>query len=141
MTETTETRTVQTYRHEARRVLTQAREALALRTPATQEVYELLNGPIENILRGQTGVSQEQQVARLAEARDLAEQNREQIAEAVARAQEEVIAAVEAWDFEAALAEAASILAEARDFAAERDFKAHQTEKYARRGYPEDDEG
>lgn len=133
MTEnTTETRTVQEYRHEARRVLTQAREALALRTDATAEVYRLLNGSIESILAGRQGLSQEEQVAHLDEAKTTVEANREQIAAAVEAAREQVIAQVKAWDFDGALAGALGVLSEAREFAATRDFEAHQERKRSR---------
>lgn len=130
----TETRTVQNYRHAARRTLTQARESLAVRTDATGEVYRLLNGTIESIIKGQPGFSQEEQVRRLGEAAETAAANREALAEAVERAKAEVLAQVEAWDFDAALAEAISTLEEAKEFAATRDFDAWQEQKRNRRG-------
>lgn len=140
MTEnTTETRTVQNYRHAARRVLTQARESLALRTDATHEVYRLLNGSIEKILAGRPGLTQEQQVEFLENAKAKVAENREALAEAVERAKQEVIAQVEAWDFDTALVEALSTLDEAREFAATRDFDAWQAQKRRTR-YGFDDE-
>lgn len=136
---TTETRTVQQFRHAARRVLTQARETLAVRTDATGDVYRLLNGSIESIIAGRPGYSQEEQVERLDAARQQVEQNREALAEAVERAKAEVIAQVEAWDFDTALTEALNTLTEAREFAATRDFDAHQEAKRSRRGYGDED--
>lgn len=142
---TTETRTVQKYRHAARAVLTQARETLAVRTDATREVYRLLNGTIEEVIRGVTGLSQDEQVARLNEAKAKAEENRAKIAEAVAAAKAEVLAQVEAWDFDSALAETIATLEEAAEFAASRDFASHQEAKHAGRygysgGSPSDEE-
>ena len=130
MTEnTTETRTVQQYRHEARRVLAQARETLALRSPATAEIYRLLNGPIDEMLAGREGLTQAEQVERLEQARATVEANRAELAEVVEQARQEILAAVEQWDFEAAMTEVMSVLAAARDHAATRDFDAHQQVK------------
>lgn len=140
MTENTETRTVQQYRHAARRVLTQARETLAVRTEATAEVYRLLNGSIEEILRGREGLSQAEQVEYLDNARATVEANRAELTEAIEQAKAEAIAMVQSWDFDAALAEALSILSDAREYAATRDFDAHQQVKRQRQGYDIGDE-
>jgi CRISPR/Cas system type I-B associated protein Csh2 (Cas7 group RAMP superfamily) len=135
----TETRTVQNYRHEARRVLTQARERLALRTESTQVIYGLLNGSIEHTLAGRQGLTQEQQVSALDEAISTVESNLEEVTAAVEQAKAEIVAQIEAWDFEGALVETLSVLHAARDLAASRDFEAHQTAKYGSR-YSEPDD-
>lgn len=135
----TETRTVQNYRHEARRVLTQARERLALRTESTQVIYHLLNGSIETVLAGRQGLSQEEQVAALDAAKEQVAANRAEIGVAVEAAKAEIIAQIEAWDFTEALTAVEDVLMEAREFAATRDFEAHQTAKYGSRTTSYDD--
>lgn len=126
-----ETRTVQKYRHAARRSLTEARETLSVRTPETKEVYLLLNGQIEEIIRGRTGLSQEAQVEHLSNALAKVEEGIEVLPEKIAAAKASVIAIVESWE-ETILAkarEAADTLTEAKEFAANRDFAAWQEQK------------
>ncbi len=126
-----ETRTVQKYRHAARRSLTEARETLSVRTPETKEVYLLLNGQIEEIIRGRTGLSQEQQVEHLSNALAKVEEGMEVLPEKIEAAKASVLAIVETWE-ETILAkarEAAETLTEAKEFAANRDFAAWQAQK------------
>ena len=132
---TTETRTVQSYRHSARRSLKQAQEAISLRTSETKEVYTLVNGMIEEVIRGRTGLSQDEQVSRLSEAHDALVTNMETLPDKIAAAKEAVIAILDGWETTilAKAQEATDTLAEARDFAAERDFDAWQAQK--KRGY------
>lgn len=137
MTETTnETRTVQQYRHDARRQLKAGREALALRTDETREVYNLLNGAIESVIAGRPGFSQEEQVERLDLALTTLQENLSSLPEKVAQAREAVLAQIDGW--ESSITEqanaAVSTLAEARDFARDRDFDAWQEQKRQRRG-------
>lgn len=155
MTEnTTETRTVQAYRHDARDVLTAARESLSVRDVTrnehTKRVYDLLNGSISSILQGKVGLSQEAQVEHLDRALTTTTENREQVAEAVAAAKAEILAkvteALEGWD-EKIIGEAdkaIAILTEAKEFAATRDFDQWQKDKARRRKlggqYSEDDD-
>lgn len=138
----TETKTVQKYRHEAKRSLVTARERLALRSDETREVYNLLNGTIEGVIRGRSGVSQEEQVERLTEARDRLVANLESLPEKVEAAKASVLAQIEGW--EASITEeankAVATLTEAAQFAAERDFDAHQQRKH-RAQYGYSDEG
>ena len=133
MTENTnETRTtVQAYRHAARRDLTNAREQLALRTEATHEVYLLLNGQIEEVIRGVVGLSQEEQVSRLQDAHAKVQAGLEALPEKVAEARESIIDQMDGWEdsITAKANEALATLAEAVTFAAERDFEAHQSRK------------
>lgn len=131
MPETTETRTVQKYRHEARRQLKQGQERLSLRTDATHEVYQIMNGAISHTLRGIKGLSQEEQVERLAEARDQLQGNLEGLSEKLAAARQSVMEQLDSWetDIQAKADEAVATLEEARVFAAERDFEAHQNRK------------
>lgn len=130
-----ETRTVQQYRHAARRSLTEARESLSLRTDETREIYHLLNGSISEILRGRTGLSQEAQVQHLTEAEEKVNANAAQISEKIAAARESVLVALDSWEgtINAKVAETVATLTEAKEFAASRDFEAHQSAK--RRGY------
>lgn len=146
MTEqSTETRTVQQYRHAARRSLTEARERLALRTDETKTVYNLLNGTIEGVIRGVVGLSQEEQVERLSEAKARAEENLQSLPEAVEAAKAAIIAQVDAWgdSITEKAQEAIATLDEAANFAAERDFTAHQQRKGRNTSYDEseDEEG
>ena len=137
MTEnTTETRTVQDYRHDARRSLKQAQEALALRTDGTREVYQMVNGMIETVLVGRPGYSQEEQVERLTKAHDTLTENMLALPEAIESAKASVLAQIEAWetDILAKAQAAVDTLAEAKTFAAERDFEAWQEAKARRRG-------
>jgi hypothetical protein len=55
------------------------------------------------------------------------------IADAVEQAKDEIHAPIESWDFESALAEVSLILTDAIEFAASRDFEAHQSAKEAER--------
>ncbi len=133
-----EIQTVQQYRHAARRQLKQGREALSLRTDETREVYELLNGMIEQTIAGQVGLSQDQQVERLDTALTRLKENQASLPERVAAAREAILAQVDGW--ENSITEqangAVATLTEARDFARERDFDAWQAAKAERRGTP-----
>lgn len=157
--------TVRQYRHAAVNVLKEARAVLnngAIRTEESREVYLDLNGSIESILRGETGVTQEQQVERLTSARDKVEENlqtlpakieaakvagevaiekfraaeKKRVEETIAQAKE----ALTKFDGIAEVAQGAvSVLTEAAQFAAERDFDAHQEAKRAARNRPYED--
>lgn len=130
-TQVEDAQTVQKYRHSARRVLTEARSGLALRTEGTGEVYRLLNGTIESVIQGRQGLSQEQQVANLEQALTTARENREVLADKVEAARAEILEQIEGWgeDFTTKMDEAIATLEEAREFAASRDFDAHQQRK------------
>lgn len=142
-------KTIQQFRHEARDVLAEAREALRLQTEATGQVYHLLNGTIETLLAGRTGFSQAEQVQMLADAKQTALANAEAVAEAVSAAKAEVLAAMDAWpDFAAVLTEVSNLLGQAQEVAASRDFEAHQSEKHSQEfaehfdsQFAEDEEG
>lgn len=128
---TNETRTVQNYRHDARRTLYGAREKLALRTPETQEVYRLINGAVEGIIRGRVGLTQEQQVEHLNRAAETLRENLESLPEKVDAAKESVTALIEDWEnsIKAEAQNAIDTLDEAAAYAADRDFEAHQQAK------------
>lgn len=132
--EATEIRTVRTYRHEARRALTEARSRLKFRTDATGEIYNRLNGAIEDLLRGRQGLSQEAQVTYLNRANEKVNKGLSEIPTLIEQAREELVAQIDAAL--AAIQEdagrATEILTEAATFAAERDFAAHQE----RKGHP-----
>ncbi len=132
---TTETRTVQNFRHDARRSLKQAQESITLRTDGTREVYVLVNGMIERTIAGRTGLTQDEQVESLTKAHDTLTENMAVLPEKIAEAKASVLAQVEAWETTilAKAQSAVDTLAEARDFAAERDFDAWQEEKRNRR--------
>lgn len=168
--EVTETpTTVQQFRHKAVGILKEARKPLG-RHPeydtARHEAYSLLNGTIETILMGRTGLSQEEQVSFLINARNKAEENLNALKPVIEAVKEEFSPEVVAEKRKAALAAAEEayqreverinakfdgqtpegldgifkaarpvldLLDEAAKFAAERDFDAHQQEKFARR--------
>lgn len=126
-----ETRTVQSYRHAARASLTEARESLSLRTPETKEVYHLLNGHISSVLAGRVGFTKDEQVAHLAEAQEKVEAGMASLTEKIAAAKASILEQVEGWEqnIRAKAQEAADTLAEAKEYAATRDFDAHQASK------------
>ena len=144
-TEEAKPETVREYRHKAKSALVDARASLSLRSDATKEVYTLLNGTIETIIKGVPGLSQDQQVERLYDARQQVLENREQVVALAEAARDAVIEQVQAWpeQFAAALDSAGEVLAEAEEFAETRDFKAHMSKKrragryggYGRYGY------
>lgn len=130
-----ETRTVRNYRHAARRSLTGAREALALRSNETREVYHLLNGAIEGVIRGEVGLSQESQVERLNKAHTTLQENLADLPAKVEAAKASVTALLEEWEnsIKSKAEEALATLAEAATFAEERDFEAWQAQKAERK--------
>ncbi len=128
--------TVQKFRHAARASLVKARSHLgSFRTAETKAVYNLLNGTIEEIIRGRQGLTQEEQVEHLGRAEAKVNANLDGLPEAVEAAKASVMALLEGWETEivAQANEARDILAEAKAFAAERDFEAHQEAKRSRR--------
>lgn len=128
---------VRAYRHSATGSLSQGRAALALRTDKTHEVYSLINGVISEILRGRQGLSVEQQVAHLDDALAKVTEAKEALPEKIAEAKASIVAALDEWD-EKIMGEvqnAHSVLREAKEFAATRDFEAHQERKRSRGGY------
>lgn len=133
-----ETRTVQKYRHAARKSLTEARERLALRTDETYEVYRLLNGQISDVLQGVAGLSQETQVERLNTAKEKVEAGLTDLPAKVAAAKDSVLALIEDWEqsITEKAQEAITTLEEAATYAAERDFEAHQQAKQERKYAP-----
>jgi len=178
---------VRSYRHKAVGILKAARKPFE-RAPygsKRREAYYLLNGTIETILAGRPGLSQEEQVEHLNNAREKAEGNFEVLSGLVEEAIEEAKEAFSPEAKEAALERAKAkrdekvaqvearyaakveeiearfanpeeignvvekatpvlaVLAEAADFAAERDFEAWQEAKRARfygEATPETDE-
>lgn len=129
--ETTETRTVQQYRHEARRNLNDARSRLKFRTDATAEIYSRLNGAISEVLRGRTGLTQEQQVEHLNEARNRVQESLIALPDLIAQAKAELTEQIEASlaQIESDAKRAVETLSEAAAFAEQRDFDAHQQRK------------
>lgn len=138
--------TVREFRHAAKSVLVEARALLKFRSDDTKEVYTLLNGVIENIVKGVQGLSQEQQVERLYDATEQAKENREKVVAAAEAARDAIIEQAQALPERAvaALDSAIETLEAGREFAENRDFKAHQSKKrrsrgtyggYGRRGY------
>lgn len=132
-------------------------------TPEGSRLYRLVNGVISGILAGRQGLSQEGQVKQINRAIRQVNKNKQYIADAanaaagslVTQAEQEVedlkarLAEAEAKvasltaegpdnglaaSMAAALDETAAILTEARDFAQNRDFAAHQEQKGHRVG-------
>lgn len=130
-TEAPATKTVQTYRHEARDSLKAAQRTLQLRSDATKAAHDAINGTISAVLRGRQGLSQEQQVEHLEEA--LSKVN-----EALTNLPEQIEAIKASWseqiesfgeDLITQVKVARVTLHEAREYAASRDFEAHQASK------------
>lgn len=128
---------VRAYRHAATGALSQGREALSLRTDATHEVYSLINGAISEILRGRQGFGVEEQVAHLDDALAKVTEAKEALPEKIAAAKASIVAALDEWDAKimGETQEAFKVLREAKEFAATRDFEAHQARKRERGGY------
>lgn len=133
-------KTVRDYRHAAKAALARGREALALRNDLTKEVYLLINGAIEEILRGRQGLSQEEQVEHLDSALTKVADAKAALPEKIAAAKAAVLAQTESWEIDiTAEAEAAfSILRAGKEFAANRDFAAHQATKHQSVYTPDD---
>lgn len=128
---------VRAYRHAATGALSRGREALALRTDKTGEIYHMINGTISEILRGRSGFGVEEQVAHLDDALAKVAEAKETLPAKIAEAKASILEAVEAWE-ETIMAEvqaAHSVLREGKEYAATRDFEAHQARKHSRGGY------
>lgn len=131
-------KTIQNYRHEVRSELQEGRDLLALRSASSQKAYHLINGPLTALLEGREGLTQEEQVEKLSSVRDSLTKNIAELPEAIASAKAEVEAQIGEWE-EAILAHAQAALATvtiAAEFAASRDFEAHQETKRERRDAP-----
>lgn len=146
---------IREFRHAAKAALANAQAKVSRRTTEGDTLYRLVNGVISGILNGRQGLSVEGQVKQLDRAIRQVKQNQSQVADAAAAAQESVVAEAQAKVdrrkerlaeaeaalaalndgegfsglFAAALDETAAILTEAKQFAQERDFAAHQEAK------------